>query len=221
MNAFHDRTDAGRQLADKMMAYANRDDVIVLALPRGGVPVAFEVAHQLRAPLDVLIVRKLGTPGHEELAMGAVASGGVRVLNEELLASGLISKDAVQAETAREREELTRRERLYRGDRPWPDMHNRIAIVVDDGIATGSTMRAAVAALRQQHPAKVVVAVPVAAPDTFREFKNIADEMVAVMTPEAFRAVGLWYNDFEQTTDEEVREMLGRQAEDSSPAMPR
>jgi putative phosphoribosyl transferase len=212
MKAFQDRTDAGRQLADKLMAYANRNDVIVLALPRGGVPVALEVARQLQAPLDVLIVRKLGTPGHEELAMGAVASGGVRVLNEELLASGLISKDALQAETVREQEELTRRERLYRGERRWPTMHNRIAIVVDDGIATGSTMRAAVAALRQQHPAKVVVAVPVAAPDTFREFKSIADEMVAVLTPEAFRAVGLWYNDFEQTTDDEVREMLGQEA---------
>src|SRR3954471_20965454 len=136
MKAFRDRIDAGQQLAEELMSYADRNDVIVLALPRGGVPVAFEVAQRLKAPLDILIVRKLGTPGHEELAMGAVASGGVRVLNEELLASGLISKDAVEAETLREREELTRRECLYRGDRAWPDLHGRVAIVVDDGIAT-------------------------------------------------------------------------------------
>jgi putative phosphoribosyl transferase len=212
MPSFHDRTDAGRKLAEKLTAYAGRTDVIVLALPRGGVPVAFEVARRLKAPMDILVVRKLGTPGHEELAMGAVASGGVRVLNDEVLASGRISKDAIRSATEREREELERRERTYRGQRTWPDLRDRIVIVVDDGIATGSTMRAAVEALRLQHPAKVIVAVPVAAPDTYHAFQSIADEMVAVMTPDFFRAVGLWYDDFEQTSDEEVRELLGRVA---------
>jgi putative phosphoribosyl transferase len=212
MISFHDRTDAGRKLAEMLTRFADRTDVIVLALPRGGVPVAFEVARRLKAPLDILVVRKLGTPGHEELAMGAVASGGVRVLNEEVLASGMISKDALRSATEREREELARRERAYRGQRSWPELRDRIVIVVDDGIATGSTMRAAVEALRQQHPAKIIVAVPVAAPDTYHAFKRIADEMVAVMTPESFRAVGLWYDDFAQTSDEEVRELLGRVA---------
>ena len=208
MKRFRDRTDAGKQVARKLERYADLSDVLVLALPRGGVPVGYEVARHLHAPLDLCVVRKLGMPGQEELAMGAIASGGVRVLNEELLATGWISREAIETETARETQELIRREKAYRGDRPHPTIEGRIVIVVDDGIATGSTMRAALAALRQQHPKKLIVAVPTAAPDTCREFEGIADELFAVITPEPFRAVGLWYEDFPQTSDEEVRELL-------------
>jgi putative phosphoribosyl transferase len=207
---FHDRTEAGRLLAAKLAAYANRPNVLVLALPRGGVPVAFEVAQALNAPLDVFLVRKLGVPGHEELAMGALATGGVRVLNESVVQGLRIPDEVIDAVAVEEQQELERRERLYRGDRPALDVHNRIVILVDDGLATGSTMRAAVAALRQQQPARIVVAVPVASPETCDEFRDEVEEIVCARTPEPFFAVGLWYENFRQTTDEEVRDLLER-----------
>jgi putative phosphoribosyl transferase len=209
---FRDRTDAGRQLANELTAYAGRPDVLVLALPRGGVPVGYEVARALDAPLDVFLVRKLGLPGQEELAMGAVASGGVRVLNEEVV-QGLGVPDWMIDDVARrEQQELGRRERVYRGDRPAPDVRGRTVILVDDGLATGSTMRAAVAALRQQGPARVVVAVPLGAAETCAEFRGEADEAVCARTPQPFYAVGAWYDDFSQTTDEEVLDLLDRAA---------
>ncbi len=205
---FRNRTDAGRQLAEKLAAYANLQDVLVLALPRGGVPVGFEVARALGAPLDVFVVRKLGVPGYEELAMGAVATGGVRVLNDEIVRGLGISEREIDAAVAREMEELARRERLYRGDRPPPDVAGRTVILVDDGLATGATMRAAIAGLRQQQPARIVVAVPTASPDTCEALKAEADEMICAITPEPFFAVGHWYEDFTQTTDDEVRDLL-------------
>ena len=192
------------------MKYADRDDVLVLALPRGGVPVGFEVAQALRAPLDVFIVRKLGVPGHDELAMGAIATGGVRVLNDDVVISLELEPDVIDAVAAREGKELARRERLYRGARPAPDVHGRTVILVDDGLATGSTMRAAVAALRKQTPARIVVAVPVAAPETCEEFKAEVDEVVCAATPRMFNGVGRWYENFSQTTDEEVHELLAQ-----------
>jgi len=207
---FRNRTDAGRQLAEKLVAYADRGDVLVLALPRGGVPVAFEVAQALGAPLDVFVVRKLGVPGYEELAMGAVATGGVRVLNDEIVRGLGISDHQIDAVVARELHELARRERLYRGDRPPPDVAGRTVILVDDGLATGATMRAAVAALRQRQPARIVIAVPTASPDTSEALKAEADDVVCAVTPEPFLAVGDWYEDFTQTTDDEVRELLAR-----------
>jgi putative phosphoribosyl transferase len=207
---FRNRADAGRRLAAKLGAYAGRHDVIVLALPRGGVPVAAEVARALRAPLDVFVVRKLGLPGHEEYAMGAVASGGVRLLDERVIGGLGITRDQVERVTAAERVELDRRERSYRGTRPFPDLTGRTVILVDDGLATGSTMRAAVEALRREGPARLVVAVPVSAPETCDAFRDIVDEIVCAVTPELFHAVGLWYEDFSQTTDEEVRELLAR-----------
>jgi putative phosphoribosyl transferase len=206
MAAFKDRTHAGRVLAEKLKHYRDNPDVVVLALPRGGVPVAFEVAQTLHAPLDVFIVRKLGVPGHEEYAMGAIATGGVRVLNPDL--AGMIPSSAVDAVAAREQQELERRERLYRGDRPPVQIEGRIVILVDDGLATGSTMRAAVAAIRKQNPQRIVVAVPVAAPDTCDEFRAEVDEVICASTPEPFRAVGLWYDNFDQTSDEEVHALL-------------
>jgi putative phosphoribosyl transferase len=207
---FRDRTDAGRQLADELRVYAGRPDVLVLALPRGGVPVAYEVAQALDAPLDVFLVRKLGLPGQEEYAMGAVATGGVRVLNDEVV-QGLGIPDWMIDEVAqRELQELRRRERVYRGDRTPPEVHGRTVILVDDGLATGSTMRAAVAALRKQGPARVVVAVPLGAPETCAEFQDEADEAVCARTPQPFYAVGAWYDDFSQTTDEEVLDLLDR-----------
>ena len=207
---FRNRTDAGRQLAEKLAAYADRPDVLVLALPRGGVPVGFEVARALGAPLDVFLVRKLGVPGYEELAMGAVATGGVRVLNDEIVRGLGISDHEIDAAAARELQELARRERLYRGDRPPPDIAGRTVILVDDGLATGATMRAAIAAVRQRQPARIVVAVPTASPDTCEALKAEADDVVCAMTPEPFLAVGHWYEDFTQTTDDEVRELLAR-----------
>ncbi len=205
---FQDRTDAGRQLAEKLLSYAGRDDVIVLALPRGGVPVAFEVAQRVRVPLDVCVVRKLGVPGHEELAMGAIASGGVRVLNEDVLYVLPDAQSIVEMVTAIEREELKRRERDYRSNRPAPEVRGRTVILVDDGLATGATMRAAAAALRQQGAAKIIVAVPVGAPGTCHEIRSVADEVVCLQTPGSFMGVGQYYEDFSQTTDEEVRELL-------------
>jgi predicted phosphoribosyltransferase len=215
---FRDRTEAGQVLADRLRKYADRPDVLVLALPRGGVPVAFEVARALHAPLDVFLVRKLGLPGQEELAMGALATGGVRVLNDEVVRTLDIPDEVIDAVAAREQRELERRERMYRGKRPRADVHDRIVILVDDGLATGSTMRAAVAALRMQQPSRIVVAVPIGAPETCAEFQWEADEAVCARTPEPFRAVGLWYGDFSQTTDEEVRELLGQAADDRTGA---
>jgi len=208
---FRNRTDAGRQLAEKLAAYANRPDVLILALPRGGVPVAFELARAFGAPLDVFLVRKLGVPGYEELAMGAVATGGVRVLNDEIVRGLGISEHEIDAVVARELRELSRRDRLYRGDRPPSDVAGRTVILVDDGLATGATMRAAVQALRQQQPGRIVAAVPTASPDTCQVLKAEADDVICAITPEPFFAVGHWYDDFTQTTDDEVRELLARQ----------
>ena len=205
---FQDRTDAGRQLAEELLSYAGRDDAIVLALPRGGVPVAFEVAQRLGVPLDVFVVRKLGVPGHEELAMGAIASGGIRVLNEDVLYVLPDAQSIVEMVTAIEREELQRRERDYRGDRPAPEVRGRTVILVDDGLATGATMRAAAAALGQQGAAKIIVAVPVGAPTTCREIRDEVDDILCLHTPISFMGVGQYYEDFSQTSDEEVRELL-------------
>ena len=207
---FRDRREAGRILAQQLRTYANRPDVIVLALPRGGVPVAYEVARALDAPLDVFLVRKLGVPGHEELAMGAVATGGVRVLNDEVVNGLRIPEYVIDRVMAAEQRELGRRERLYRGGRPPPDVRGRTVVLVDDGLATGSTMLAAVKALREQRPARIVVAVPTAAPEICEHLTHAADEVVCGITPQPFHAVGLWYEDFSQTTDDEVRELLGR-----------
>ena len=207
---FRNRSEAGRFLADKLTTYANRPDVLVLALPRGGVPVAYEVATALKAPLDVFLVRKLGVPGHEELAMGALGSGGVRVLNEDVVNYLHIPAEVIEQVAATEQQEMERREKLYRGDQPVLDVRNRTVILIDDGLATGSTMRAAAVALRQQQPARIVVAVPVAATETCNEFRKEVDEIVCAATPEPFYAVGLWYEDFSQTSDDEVRELLTR-----------
>ena len=208
---FKDRTDAGQVLAEKLTEYANRPDVVVLALPRGGVPVAYEVANRLNAPLDIFVVRKLGVPGHEELAMGAIASGGVRVLNPDVLSYLLVHEAIIDQVAEFELSELKRRERLYRGTRLPLEVKGRTVIIVDDGLATGSSMRAAVKALRQKQPKKIVVAVPVGARETCDSFKNEVDTMaVCAITPAPFQAVGLWYQDFSQTTDEEVRELLAR-----------
>jgi putative phosphoribosyl transferase len=207
---FRDRTEAGRVLARELADYAGRPDVLVLALPRGGVPVAFEVARALGAPLDVFLVRKLGVPGYEELAMGAIASGGVRVLNRDVVNKLRIPDRIIDAVAAEEERELHRRERDYRGDRPAVDVRGRVVILIDDGLATGSTMRSAVAALRRQEPSRLIVAVPVAAPSTCEEFRDEVDEVVCAQTPEPFYAVGLWYEDFSQTTDDEVRDLLAR-----------
>ncbi|HXD16661.1 MAG TPA: phosphoribosyltransferase [Vicinamibacterales bacterium] len=205
---FRDRRDAGRVLASQLQSYADRDDVIVLALPRGGVPVAYEVASALGAPLDVFLVRKLGTPGHRELAMGAIASGGVRVLNDDVVRWYGIPDSAIETIAREETEELERRERAYRLDRPAPDLANRIVIVVDDGLATGSTMRAAAQAVRAHGPSRVIVAVPVGARQTCSEIAAVADEVVCARMPEPFSAVGQWYLDFDQTEDVEVRDLL-------------
>ncbi|HXG94065.1 MAG TPA: phosphoribosyltransferase [Blastocatellia bacterium] len=207
---FIDRVDAGRALAERLRAFANRPDVLVLALPRGGVPVAYEVARALNAPLDIFLVRKLGVPGHEELAMGAIATGGVRVLNEDVVRYLRIPNDVIERAARREQQELERREQAYRGDTVPLDVQGRTVILIDDGLATGSTMRAAVAALRKQQPAQIIIAVPVAAEQTCEEFRAEVDEVVCARTPEPFQAVGLWYEDFSQTTDEEVRDLLER-----------
>lgn len=205
---FRDRTEAGQRLATQLAAYAHRPDVLVLALPRGGVPVAFEVARALHAPLDVLIVGKLGLPGEEELAMGAIASGGVCVLNDDVVQRLGIPEEVIHTVAVHEQHELERRERLYRGDRPVYEVRGRTIILVDDGIATGATMRAAIATLRHLHPARIVMAVPVAASSTCEAFAAQVDEFVCVIRPEAFFAVGFWYENFSQTTDEQVRDLL-------------
>jgi predicted phosphoribosyltransferase len=207
---FRDRTDAGRQLAAKLTHYAGRDDVIVLALPRGGVPVGAAVAAALSAPLDVFLVRKLGVPGHEELAMGAIASGGVRVENASVVRQLGIPERVIDEVARQELRELERREAAYRGDRPPPAVRGKTVILVDDGLATGSTMRAAVAAVRELGPARVVVAAPVGAAETCADFAEEADEAVCAHEPDPLYAVGMWYDDFSQTTDAEVRELLGR-----------
>lgn len=208
MARFRDRIEAGQVLAQRLAAYAHRPDVLVLALPRGGVPVAYEVARGLDVPLDVFLVRKLGLPGHEEFAIGAIASGGIRILNEDAVRAFGITKAEIEAITAEEQVELERRERRYRGTRPPPGVTGKTVILVDDGLATGATMRAAVAALRAQRPARIVVAVPTAAPETCAELAEEVDEIVCAMTPEPFYAVGLWYENFEQITDDEVRALL-------------
>jgi len=207
---FRDRVDAGRALAAHLGKYAARPDVVVLALPRGGVPVGYEVAQVLNAPLDVFIVRKLGVPSHEEYAMGAVASGGIRVVSDEVVRGLGLTQTDVDRVAARETAELTRRERLYRGDRPEPDLSGHTVILVDDGLATGSTMKAAVKAVSTKKPAAIVVAVPIAAPETCRELEQEVDEVVCAVTPDPFHAVGLWYQDFNQTTDAEVHDLLER-----------
>jgi len=207
---FRDRIEAGQLLAKELRRYANRPNVIVLGLPRGGIPVAFEVARALRAPLDVFVVRKLGTPGQRELAMGAIATGGVRVLNEEVVERLGIPMEVINAVTVEEEQELKRRELAYRGSYSEPDVFGKTVILIDDGIATGSTMQAAVRALNAQHPGSLIVAVPTAAGSTYRELRPEVDELVALMTPEPFFGVSEWYHDFNQTSDAEVTDLLKR-----------
>jgi putative phosphoribosyl transferase len=209
---FRDRTDAGQQLAGKLTRYAEEPDLLVLALPRGGVPVAYEVARALGAPLDIFLVRKLGVPGHEELAMGAIATGGVRVLNEQVVQMAGITEDQIAAVATDEKRELERRDREYRSGRPAPEVQGRVVILIDDGLATGATMRAAAVTLRSQGPARLIVAVPVAARETCEAFQDEVDEVVCAETPEPFFGVGMWYEDFSQTTDQEVRALLERSA---------
>lgn len=209
---FKDRAAAGQFLAGQLASYTNRPEVMVLGLPRGGVPVAFEVAKALNAGFDVFLVRKLGVPGQEELAMGAIASGGVRVLNQAVVRSLRISTHTIDKVTAKEQQELARREQLYRDGQPAPDLENRTVILVDDGLATGATMRAAVMALREQHPAQIVVAVPIAALETCDQLKETVDDILCAMTPQPFQSVGVWYENFSQTTDQEVRRLLNQAA---------
>ncbi len=208
MSTFKDRSEAGKLLAERLSEYGGRADIQVLALPRGGVPVGFEVAKALDAPLDVFLVRKLGVPGHEELAMGAIATSGVRVLNRDVVDALQIPPDVINRVAETEQHELERREREYRDARPFPDMRDKIAILVDDGLATGSTMRAAVEALRHMSPHKIIVAVPTAPRETCEEFTKIVDQVICLITPEPFYGVGLWYQYFPQVTDDEVRELL-------------
>lgn len=210
MRRFENRTEAGQFLAEKLGEYADRPDVIVLALPRGGVPVAYEVAKALNAPLDIFVVRKLGVPGYEELAMGAIASGGVLVVNPNVVQTLGIDRETIQGVAAEEMRELQRRMQEYRGTRAVPDVKGRTAILVDDGLATGASMWAAVTALRQLGPEEIVVGVPAASEETCREFQAEVDDIVCAITPEPFMAVGYWYVDFSQTSDEEVRELLSR-----------
>jgi len=211
--SFRNRRDAGCILASYLDLYADRPDVVILALPRGGVPVGFELARALRAPLDVMVVRKLGVPGHEELAMGAIASGGVRILNDDVIQMLGIRPETIEGVAEQEQQELARREAAYRGNRGPAAVKGRTVILVDDGLATGSTMRAAVAALRTLQPSRIVIAVPTAAAETCRELKAEADDVVCAMTPAPFFGVGQWYDDFSQTTDEEVHRLLQEAAE--------
>jgi putative phosphoribosyl transferase len=205
---FRDRADAGRILAAELAGYVGRSDVIVLALPRGGVPVAYEVARALGAPLDVFLVRKLGLPGHEELAMGAIASGGIRLINDDVVEAYHVTEAEIEMVAVAEQAELERRERLYHEGRSLPPLEDHTVILVDDGLATGASMRAAVAALREKSPTRIVVAVPVASPETCEEFRSVADDIICAETPTPFQAVGIWYEDFAQTTDEQVHELL-------------
>ncbi|MEH1939661.1 MAG: phosphoribosyltransferase [Nostoc sp.] len=214
---FKDRRFAGQVLAKELAAYTNRPDVVVLGLPRGGVPVAFEVAKALDAPLDVLVVRKLGVPNQEELAMGAIASGGVRIVNEYIISQMKISDEVIARVAVQEERELDRRERLYRGNRPLRDLQERTVILVDDGLATGATMWAAIMAVRKQQPAEIVIAVPVAAPETCQELKAEVNEIVCISAPSPFHSVGLWYDNFPQTTDEEVCDLLAKAAKNGEP----
>ncbi len=216
---FKDRRFAGQVLARELTAYANRPDVLVLGIPRGGVPVAFEVAKALNAPLDILVVRKLGVPDQEELAMGAIASGGVRIINEYIISLVKISNEVIARVAAQEEQELERREQLYRPNRPFPDLQGRTVILVDDGLATGATMWAAVLAVRKQQPAQIAIAVPVAAPETCQELETEVDKIICVSTPSPFHSVGLWYKDFPQTTDEEVRDLLAKVAKNGKSAL--
>lgn len=211
---FRDRKEAGELLAKELdrRLPSERSEVLVLALPRGGVPVGYEIARALELPLDVFVVRKLGVPGHEELAMGAIASSGVRVLNDEVVNYLRVSVKTIDAVTAREERELERREKKYRGSRPALNVKDHIVIIVDDGLATGSTMRAAVAALRKLGPRRIIVAVPVGAPDTCSDLRKEAEDVICLHTPEPFQAVGLWYEDFSQTSDEEVHQLLEESA---------
>ena len=207
---FRDRTEAGQVLASKLTKYLNQVNTVILALPRGGVPVAYEIGKELGLPVDIFVVRKLGVPGHEELAMGAIASGGVRHINRDVVDQLRIDSETIDVASRREQKEIERREQLYRGQRPPVDVRNKTVILVDDGLATGSTMRAAIAALRQHRPARIVVAVPAAAPQTCSEIAAEVDEIICAATPEPFYAVGQWYQEFSQTTDEEVRDLLAR-----------
>jgi putative phosphoribosyl transferase len=208
---FHDRREAGQLLARQLTQYKDRDDVIVLGLPRGGVPVAYEIARELKAPLDVFVVRKLGVPWQPELAMGAIAGRGTEVLNGDVVTAYSIPPHVIRAVAEREGHELQRRLQQYRGDRPFPDLRGRTVILVDDGLATGSSMRAAAGAIRHERPTSVVVAVPVAAAQTCQELRDEVDEVMCLYTPPDFSAVGRWYDDFSQTTDEEVRELLNHE----------
>ncbi|HWF40172.1 MAG TPA: phosphoribosyltransferase [Candidatus Acidoferrales bacterium] len=217
VHAFHDRREAGRLLAGKLSKYAGRNDVVVLGLPRGGVPVAFEIAKTLRAPLDVFVVRKLGVPGQEELAMGAIASGGILDINEDVVRQLHIPARIIEDAARKEDHELQRRESEYRDGRAAIDVRGRTVILVDDGLATGSSMRAAALALKKKQPSQIVVTVPVAPRETCAEFESIVDEVLCAITPESFRAVGEWYEDFSQTTDEQVRSLLEESAEFSAP----
>lgn len=214
---FQNRAQAGRKLADALSYYADRPDVLVLGLPRGGIPVAFEVARRLHAPLDICLVRKLGVPGYEELAMGAIAPGGIRILNHSVIDKMDIGPAAIEAVAAREQQELARRERLYRGNRPLPQLRGRTVILVDDGLATGATVRAAIAAIGSQRPAAVVVAVAVASRETCDELMSEGTHCVCLLQPEPFYAIGLWYDDFAQTSDDEVRSLLAQADRDHEP----
>ena len=207
---FRDRTEAGQVLASKLTKYLNQVDTVILALPRGGVPVAYEIGKELGLPVDIFVVRKLGVPGHEELAMGAIASGGVRHINRDVVDQLRIDSETIDVASRREQKEIERREQLYRGQRSPVDVRNKTVIVVDDGLATGSTMHAAIAALRQHRPARIVVAVPAASPQACSEIADQVDEIICAATPEPFYAVGQWYREFSQTTDDEVRELLAR-----------
>lgn len=207
---FTDRTDAGNRLAEALDQYQDRDKLLILALPRGGVPVAAKVAQHLNAEIDLMVVRKLGTPGHEELAMGAIASGGKRILNDEIIRMSNVSDSALEEVTEREQKELERREKTYRGDRPWPDVSDYTVIIVDDGVATGATMKAAADALRSYKPKELIIAIPVAPPDTVEELRSKADDIICLETPHAFGGIGRWYKDFGQTSDDEVRDLLNQ-----------
>ncbi len=220
LTQFRDRKEAGKLLAAQLAAYANQQDLIVLALPRGGVPVGFEIAQALHAPLDVIVVRKLGVPGQEELAMGAIATSGIRILNKDVVQFLNIPDEVIDEITAQELQELERREHLFRGERPAYDVCGRTVILVDDGIATGATMHAAVAAIKQRQPTRIIIAVPTAAPSTCDEFAAEVDELVCVIRPEPFIAVGYWYRQFSQTSDEEVRSLL-EQANQRTSIIPR